>query len=302
MRGTFATTNSGGVGQVTVYGGVDVNTYQDFGSSLVNPTGTLVTFFEVTGLTLSRADFFTMVTATAIGYPNDVTPDVVVFQAASLAAGQTISDAFTDFEFEIEYDSIPFVVDPAEGGTLGADPVTITGIGFTGATAVTFDGDAATDVVVVDDLTLTCTTPAHAAGLVDVVITLADTSTVTITDGFEYSIDASTPTVDAGQAQIATGPAPSVVTTAPIVTRGRNNGTITSLWTADPANPAAVTIADDAALITTLTFATFVVGTYRFTIAVTDETAFFTATDVLTVTMGPTVPPRVASGRVQVAG
>lgn len=193
-------------------------------------------------------------------------------------------------------------ITPDTGGTLGADPVTIAGAGFTGATGVTFDGTAATDVVAVSDTTITCLTPAHAVGLVDVVVTRSDTSTVTLTDGFRYTLGASTPTVDAGQAQVALGPLPSVVTTVATVTRGLNNGSLTYLWTPALDNPADVTFGDATLLNTTITFDAFVAGVYHFEIAVTDEAAFFTATDLLTVTMGPTVPPRVSSGSVQVAG
>jgi len=190
-------------------------------------------------------------------------------------------------------------VTPNAGGVLGADPVTITGAGFTGATGVTFDGTAATDVVVVDDTTLTCVIPAHAVGVVDVVVTRSDASTVTIA-GFTYQVMASTPIVEAGQAQVATGPLPSTVTTAAIVTRGRNNGTLTYAW-AQVSGPATATISDPTALVTDLVFDAFVQGAYVFELAATTEDALFRATDTLTILMGPTVPPQVSSGRLQLA-
>ena len=62
-------------------------------------------------------------------------------------------------------------VTPNTGTTLGGTPVTITGTLFTGATAVTFDGVAATAVVVVNATTITAVTPAHAAGVVNVAVT-----------------------------------------------------------------------------------------------------------------------------------
>ncbi|MCX6856166.1 MAG: choice-of-anchor D domain-containing protein [Verrucomicrobia bacterium] len=60
---------------------------------------------------------------------------------------------------------------PARGSTGGITSVTLTGTGFTGATAVTFGGASATSVVVVNDTSITATTPAHAAGAVSVVVT-----------------------------------------------------------------------------------------------------------------------------------
>ena len=55
-------------------------------------------------------------------------------------------------------------VSPASGGIAGGTAITITGSGFTGATGVTVGGTAATAVTVVNSSTITCTTPAHAAG------------------------------------------------------------------------------------------------------------------------------------------
>ncbi len=56
-------------------------------------------------------------------------------------------------------------VNPNDGSTDGGTSVTITGTNFTGATSVTFNGSAATAITVVNDSTITATTPAHAAGL-----------------------------------------------------------------------------------------------------------------------------------------
>jgi len=69
---------------------------------------------------------------------------------------------------------------PSFGKTSGGTPVTITGTTFTSASSVTFGGSAATSLVVVDAQTITCTTPAHAAGPVNVAVTTpAGTGTAT---------------------------------------------------------------------------------------------------------------------------
>lgn len=62
------------------------------------------------------------------------------------------------------------VVDPPTGGTAGNESVTIYGNKFTGATGVLFGSDPATSVVVVDDKTITCVTPAHAEASVNVTV------------------------------------------------------------------------------------------------------------------------------------
>ena len=51
---------------------------------------------------------------------------------------------------------------------------------------VAFDGFPCTNVVRVDDNVITCTTPAHAAGSVDVVVTGADGQLSTLVDGYTY--------------------------------------------------------------------------------------------------------------------
>jgi hypothetical protein len=76
---------------------------------------------------------------------------------------------------------------PSSGTSSGGDSVTLLGSdGFTGATGATFGGTAATNFTVVDDAHITCTTPTHAAGAINIVVTLIDTGTVTLTSGFTY--------------------------------------------------------------------------------------------------------------------
>ena len=77
-------------------------------------------------------------------------------------------------------------LNPTSGTTLGGTPVTITGTNLTGATAVTFGGTAATSVVVVNSTTsITCVSPGHAAGTVDVLVTTpGGTSANTAADNY----------------------------------------------------------------------------------------------------------------------
>lgn len=86
--------------------------------------------------------------------------------------------------------SAPLVVgvSPNTGLAAGGTPVTISGAGFTGATTATFGGPAASAMVVVNSNTITCTTPAHAAGTVDVRVTTPNgTSANTVADNFIYT-------------------------------------------------------------------------------------------------------------------
>jgi RHS repeat-associated protein len=73
------------------------------------------------------------------------------------------------------------------GTTLGNDTIVVTGTGFTGATAVVFDGTVVTNINVLTDTAISLRTPAHAAGVVDVtVLGPGGTSLTTSADQFTY--------------------------------------------------------------------------------------------------------------------
>jgi len=78
---------------------------------------------------------------------------------------------------------------PNTGLAAGGTAVAITGSGFTGATGVTFGGTAATAVVVVNPNTITCVSPAKAAGTYDVRVTTPRGTSVVggASDNFVYT-------------------------------------------------------------------------------------------------------------------
>jgi hypothetical protein len=79
-------------------------------------------------------------------------------------------------------------VNPPSGSAAGGDTVTLTGSGFSGATAVSFGTTAATGLTVAGDTQLTVTSPAAAAaGPVDVTVTTpAGASAISAQDQFTY--------------------------------------------------------------------------------------------------------------------
>ncbi len=152
------------------------------GYSQLNVNGAVqlgsLTFLNASlGFTPTQGEQFTIVQSTA--------PVVGTFQGLSEGASLTIGNT----PFTISYaggggDDIvltagtpavaapPTVtgLSPSSGPAAGGTSVTITGIGFTGATAVDFGTTAATDVVVVNDTTITADSPAG-SGVADVTVT-----------------------------------------------------------------------------------------------------------------------------------
>ena len=159
------------------------------GGTVVTITGTgfqsgaTVTFGGVaaTNVTFGSA---TQITATSPANPAGAV-DVVVTnpdaQFGTLTAGYLYANAPT-------VTSVSPVGGPLAGGTV----VTITGTGFQSGATVTFGGVAATSVTFGSATQITATSPAHAAGAVDVVVTNPDTQTGTLTAGYLY---ANAPTV-----------------------------------------------------------------------------------------------------------
>src|SRR6185503_14858639 len=77
-------------------------------------------------------------------------------------------------------------VSPNSGTTSGGTSVTIMGTNFVSGATVTFGGAAATNVNVVNASSITATTPAHAAGAVNVVVTNAGGQSGTLAGGYTY--------------------------------------------------------------------------------------------------------------------
>lgn len=74
---------------------------------------------------------------------------------------------------------------PASGSALGGTRVTLSGSRLASTSSITFGGSAAT-IVSNSDTTLVVTLPAHASGVVDVVI-VAAAGTITLSNGFTYA-------------------------------------------------------------------------------------------------------------------
>jgi len=85
----------------------------------------------------------------------------------------------------IQSSSTLSAISPTSGTASGGTGFTLSGTGLSGATSVTFGGISATSVNVINSTTVTGVTPAHAAGVVDVVIT-TPSNAATLTNGYTY--------------------------------------------------------------------------------------------------------------------
>ncbi len=93
-------------------------------------------------------------------------------------------------------------ISPTSGSQSGGTAVTITGTGFLSGATVKFGGTPATNVSVPNGATITATTPAHAVGKVDVVVTNTDAQLATLAQSFTYA----TPIPTVSSIAPATGP------------------------------------------------------------------------------------------------
>ncbi len=140
---------------------------------------------NVTGATLSTLGSFVPASGNSFVLIDNDGADAITGTFAGLAEGATVT--FNGVPLTISYvggtgndvvltriGALPptvTAISPNTGSTLGGTAVTITGTGFTGATAVTIGGVPATAVNVVDDTSITAVTGARAAGAVSVDVT-----------------------------------------------------------------------------------------------------------------------------------
>jgi hypothetical protein len=151
--------------------------------------GATVTFGGVaaTGVTVVNATTITCTTpAHAVG------PVAVVVTVGAQSGSKSSAYTF------VAPTTAPTVsaISPTSGSTAGGTAVTISGTDFAAGATVTIGGTVATGVTVVSATTITCTTPAHAAGIVGVKVTVGSQSG-TKSSSYTYQASTSAPTVSA---------------------------------------------------------------------------------------------------------
>jgi hypothetical protein len=123
-------------------------------------------------------------------------------------------------------------ISPTFGTTAGGTGVSITGAGFLAGATVSFGGMAATGVTVVNSTTITATTPAHAIGAVNVVVTNTDAKTGTLTNGYTYTTSGGGGTIKFVQVKSATpqSASASVAVTYPLAQISGNLNIVAVGW------------------------------------------------------------------------
>lgn len=173
--------------------------------SSISPNTGLVT--GGTNITITTAGAFptgTPVVLVGTGCATNVTRVSSTVITATTPAGTvgaqnvsvTFATAHSSNLSSFTYTAAPAIttIAPVRGGTTGGTNVTITGVGFgnTGTPAVTFGGVSATNIVRVNDSTITATTPASSAGAKTVVVTPASAAAITRASAFTYDLPAIT--------------------------------------------------------------------------------------------------------------
>ncbi|WFT91393.1 IPT/TIG domain-containing protein [Bradyrhizobium barranii] len=145
-----------------------------------NFTGATTVVFGATAATGVTVNSATQITATSPAGTSTI--DIRVTTAGGTSA-TSAADQFT-------YVATPAVtsLSPTSGPAAGGTVVTITGTNFTGVTAVSFGGTAAAGFTFNSATSITATSPAGAAGAVDVrVTTPGGTSAISAADQFTYA-------------------------------------------------------------------------------------------------------------------
>ncbi|MEU3613381.1 tubulin-like doman-containing protein [Streptomyces sp. NPDC006872] len=119
-----------------------------------------VTFAATPAAAVTRVDDQTIIAVA----PPTTSAGIVSIAVSSLGGSDTA---------EYRYLPVPTIsrIEPSVGPIKGGTTVTLHGTGFSGATAVTFDGLGGRDLHVIDDNTIAVEAPPHVAGTVEVSVT-----------------------------------------------------------------------------------------------------------------------------------
>ena len=161
-----------------------------YNSTILTVSSSAINFGPITGGTLVTISGSGFMAGAIVEFDASVCSGPTVVSSTSItcttpahATGAVnIKVTNTDSQFSIAPSAFTYVTAPtvtsvslSAGPIAGLTNVTITGTGFFAGATVTFGGSVCTIPLVVNATSITCTTPAHAAGAVAVAVTNADT-------------------------------------------------------------------------------------------------------------------------------
>jgi len=206
-----------GVGTLDVTAGASGNSSTANSGAMTTRVASELIFGANTVATSTRAAG-TGFTSRIITSPDgDIAEDKVVSVAGSNSASASLNSAgawvMQMATFSATVSTAPTItsVSPKSGSTVGGTAVTITGTNFATGASVTFGSAAATSISVVNNTTISATTPAGTAGVVSVTVTV-NGQNGSLANGFTYvamptvtNVNPSTGTTSGGTAVTITG-------------------------------------------------------------------------------------------------
>lgn len=191
---SYAGTENGGAITITVVrtGGSQGTVTVDVATTTSGSTATINTDYSPVDTTLTFTAGDTVETFTVSPVDDAIAEGVEhVNVVLSNATGGAIIGSPSTAAVNISDNESPNPVitslSPSAGTILGGTTVTITGVNFTNVQSVTFGGFSCTTVNVVNSTTITCLTPAHLGGVVDVVVTTLSGSSTTAGEANDYT-------------------------------------------------------------------------------------------------------------------
>jgi hypothetical protein len=186
-------------------------------------------------------------------------------------SGTSTASAADQFTYAVPAPAVTGIT-PGSGAMAGGDTVTITGTDFTGATAVKFGALNAASFTVNTATSITATSPASGAGIVDVIVTTsAGTSATAAADQFTF---------------VAPPPVPTVTVTAPAT--GVVGFPFTAGWTSTGASVCSSNFSSATGAASTGSKTETTAGTKTYSVTCTGAGGAATGTATIVIASSPT--------------
>jgi hypothetical protein len=262
--------------------------------SAVSPTfgpplgGTSVTIVGSGFTDATAVDFGTTSVPFTVVNPTTITTtspagNGTVNVTVTTSGGTSATSAADQFTYEPSVTGLS----PASGSPSGGTVVTITGVGFTGASVVNFGTTALTNFVVESDTTITIDSP-PGTGTVDVTVTTpAGTSATSTADQFTYS---AAPTVSS----ISPISGPATGGTEVFIT-GTNLGDVTGVSFGSVAVPSGEFLSVSATQVVAIAPAATAIGPVNVTVTTAGGTSPTSSADLFFYSNADAVQPRVTA-------